>query len=148
VQVRKVRQRVIAEHIEDYFDTHRAAYDLVRTFEVWVPGQELAVRLATEARGQGLLGALDRVMRDPVVPAINAVYSTRHAGVLRQALGAADSSQIIGPSFQRPHFHVAQVYDRQDARLEGETRVVVEEAVFQEWLEEQRTAATVQWHWT
>jgi putative peptide maturation system protein len=147
VQGRKMKQRVTAEHLEAYFEAHRDRYDQLRLLEVRVPAPELAERLAAEARGAGLLAATEAVLRDSSLPPVEGELVVRYAGTLPPPLRTASTGEIVGPHQEGRRYLVAQVYGRRAARLDNETREVVQEAVYQEWLARQRAAATVRWHW-
>jgi putative peptide maturation system protein len=147
VQSRKVKGRITAERLESYFEAHRDEYDQICLFEVRVPDPDMGEQLVAAAREAGLLTATEAMLRYPSMPLLEGTLAVRHAGTLPPPLRTASPGEIIGPYLAEEHYRVAQVYSRQAASLKGETRDAVQEAISQEWLAQQRTAATVHWHW-
>lgn len=143
----KVKQQVVAERLDAYVETHSDEYERVRFFEVRTPIEEAAERLVAEARKVELLAAARAMLCDSSQPLADGALTVRYAGTLPPPLRTASSGEIIGPYREEQQYLVAEIYGRQAARLDSETHDAVQEAVYQEWLAEQRARATIQWHW-
>jgi peptidylprolyl isomerase len=146
-QGRKIKECVAAERLDTAFEAHRADYDQVQLLEVQASTPALAEQLAIEARTVGLLAAAEARLRTMPATSLEGTFRRRYASALPPTLRAAATGEIVGPYGQPQRTLVAQVYCREAARLDGETRSAVEDAVFQEWLAQQQNAATVEWHW-
>ena len=146
VQARKVRQQVVAERIDAYFEEHSAEYDRLRVLQVRTPSLDVAEHLAARAHAVGLLAAAAPLFSNVAVP-VEISVGTGFARTLPAELRAAASGETVGPFLDDRSCQIAYVYGRQAASLDAETRAAVDEAVFQAWLAERRAAATVRWHW-
>jgi len=147
VQSYKMKHQITAAHLEAYFEAHRDAYEYMRLFVVQVPRADLAFQLVAYARQTGLFLATETLLQDAALPRLSGTLMMQYVGTLPPVVRAAAPGEIVGPHHEGHHYLVAQVYSRQAARLDEETREAVREAVYQEWLMQQRAVATVQWHW-
>jgi putative peptide maturation system protein len=147
VKTRKVKERVTAERLDAYFESHRQEYDQVQLFEVKVATEELAAQLMNQAQEIGLLVATQKMLADSSLSGLEGTLTTRYADTLPSDLHSSPPGKIIGPYIENKQYVVAQVYSRQPAQLTGQTLDAVQEAVYQEWLAQKRAAATIRWHW-
>jgi putative peptide maturation system protein len=148
VRIRKLRQRIVADRIDDHFTAKREAYDRVCFFEVSTTDKQLAERMAAEALETGMMRAMKTHLRKDSTIGLAGTLTTRFAGTLPQDLQMARIDLIVGPYQRDDQYCVSQIHARRSAVLDEETREAAGDAVFREWLAEQTAAATIQWHWS
>jgi putative peptide maturation system protein len=144
---RKLEGRVTADRIQPCFEANRERYDTVRFFRVDTRHEAVAKRLIASARREGLLVATQTRLTNSEGRDLTGSLTSRYAFELPPKLANAAVGTVIGPIADGRAFWVAQVLERQPARLDAQTRAAISEQLFREWLAERRSQATVRWHW-
>jgi putative peptide maturation system protein len=146
LRVRKVRDVIVGDGVDAHFAAHRARFDIVRvcTVETW--DRALARRLAEDATAADLLAATERLSEgeaDRVDVRVRSIRARELPAELRD-LPAGVTAELSRPG---DRFQVAQLLSRRAATLDAATRAAVGDALFGEWLDDQRKSAEVRWHW-
>jgi putative peptide maturation system protein len=147
IQAQKLKDRVTADRIEPYFEAHREGFDLVQFFQVEAPVAAVASNLARRAREQNLITAIRTNAVRIGGKDLGAVLRSQRVCELPSVLTSAVPGEVVGPVAESGRYWVAEVFDRQPARLDAQTRAAIHEKLFREWLTDQRKQATVHWHW-
>jgi putative peptide maturation system protein len=154
--VARLRQRIAAGRLESYFAEHRTDFDVaaVARFEVsdaaaarhvgeqlrTDPGRfyDLAEQhFQTEAAGAQVAprDLFTILQRRDVAPALGAAVFTASAG------------DVVGPVRSDAGHVFLRVLSITPACLNEATRRAITTILFQEWLEQRRTAARIEWYW-
>jgi putative peptide maturation system protein len=154
--VAKLRDRVTAGRVEEYFQAHRADFDTARIARLHFPDAESA----SQAFRQICSGAVDfyeaaeRLFRaagerpSQSADGLFAVVQRRHASPeLAAAVFAAAPGDLLGPVPTEEGPVVVRALSRTTARLDEPTRAAIKKILFEEWLEERRRAARIEWYW-
>jgi putative peptide maturation system protein len=151
----KLRERVAAGRVEDYFERHRKDFDVARIARFDVPDQGQARKLAGQIRAGeltfyaaaerlfeaadaasrpnlGLFAAIERRNADP--PLLGRVFS-------------AAPGEFVGPVATASGYALIRVLGVAGGQLDDRTRAAIQEILFNEWLEERREAAQIEWCW-
>ncbi len=155
--VRALRTRVTAGRVEAYFEVHRAEFDTVSIARIEVADLNRATETAARIRA----GDLDFLTAAQAYFLSAAESSSRPGSTfavlergeapeeLAETVFAAAPGTTVGPiaSETGSGFVVAQVLSFAPARLDPPTRSAIEQQLFNEWLEERRATATIEWNW-
>jgi putative peptide maturation system protein len=154
--VPKLRDRITAGQVEQYFRRDSAAFDTVRIARLEVSEETLANELAGQIRS-GALGffeAAERVFsnaEDRGAPSKANLFATierRQAEpALRDQLFAATPGQLVGPVPVDTGRALIRVLAIVPAELNDRTRAAIKEVLFNDWLAERRQAARIEWCW-
>lgn len=146
VRVRKLRDLIVADRIDAHFEAHPEWFDVVRVCAVETRRQEIAERLVSEAAGTSLVDIAQRLSAPEMTDVVVTIKSVRSID-LPVELRDLPAGAVGGPTRVRDGFAVHQVQHRERAELDARTRAAVGDALFRDWLAEQRRQAPVQWHW-
>jgi putative peptide maturation system protein len=152
--VPKLRDRIAAGQVEDYFLTHSAAFDAAQIARLEVSDETLANELARQIR-DGALGffeAAERVFLNAqergAQAGLFATIERRQAEpALRDQLFAATPGQLVGPLPGKAGRTLILVLAIVPAELDYRTRAAIKEVLFGDWLAERRHAAHIEWCW-
>jgi putative peptide maturation system protein len=156
VTVTKLRDRVAAGRVEDYFDGHRADFDTARIARLQFSDEESALRTLGQIRTGALdfYEAAERLFltkgERPSHPSdeIFAEVRRRHVSpALEAAVFAAAPGDLLGPLRTEEGHAVVRVLSFTPARLDEPTCTAIRKILFEEWLEERRQAARIEWYW-
>jgi putative peptide maturation system protein len=131
----RVRERVTAGKVESYFQEHRAEFGQARAARLSFPDPGSAWRAATEIGA----GADFYAVAEQTAGASLVIESMSLAEV-----GPARVGEIVGPTGDDALLKVISV---SPATLDPRTRRLVQERIFDEWLDERRRAAKIEWFW-
>ena len=149
VQTRKLRKTVTRGSVRSYFEGHAEEFDTVRLFKVEVSNMVSASAISVDARNRGLLSVIqDLAAQGLDENVLAAQMERRRLFELTPAFLKPSKGAIVGPVFDGKHHIVAEVLDRKPATFDSETRSVVEDRLFNEWLSERRRKINVRWYWT
>ncbi|MEU7829852.1 MULTISPECIES: TIGR04500 family putative peptide maturation system protein [unclassified Nonomuraea] len=126
----RVRERVTAGRVEPYFAEHREEFAMARIARLTFPDVEAAGRAAGKLDGSA--EALD---------GFYALAESGDAGLVIETVPLAD---LRKPA---PGDQLVRVISVGDAVLDAETRRRVERRIFEEWIEERRRSAKIEWFW-
>jgi putative peptide maturation system protein len=151
--VAKLRERVTAGHVVSYLATHRAEFDTARIARIDFADEAEARGAAEQIRAGEIdfLAAAGRRLSEaddrPEAAAAFAVVPRGQAPAGWDAVFAAAPGELVGPLPAGDGFAVVRVLAVTPAEEGERTRHAVEKRLFQCWLDERRTAATVEWNW-
>ncbi len=147
IQARKLKEQVTEGQVEPFFEAHRESFDLVQFFRVEVPTEALASRLAKAVLQQGLIVVTLAQAAEVEGRSLEATLCSRCACELPAVLATAGQDEVVGPVAEGAQHWVAEVLDRQPAKLDAQTYAAIQNKLFGQWLAERRKQATVRWHW-
>jgi putative peptide maturation system protein len=152
----KLRDRITADRVEEYFKLHRPDFDRASIAGFKVTTESRARRLAEQFRTEGLefFAAAERCHTEEVErgtwPA-SCLFSTiarREARPeLRDALFAAGIGQVLGPIAVGERFEFVRVIAISPAQLDSHTRNMIRDFLLEEWLADRRRSAKIEWYW-
>ena len=150
-QIAALRDRVTAGRVEEYFESHRADFDSVSVaqFAVSDPGE--ATRIAEQIR----CGAVD------FDDAAERCFLTGHAVpiehfvVIRRGQAspelvpafAAEPYSVLGPIRASETCKIVRVLSRTPSSLDGPTHSMIQDKLFEIWLEDRREKSAIEWYW-
>jgi putative peptide maturation system protein len=156
VLVAKLRDKIAADRVEDYFRQHPGDFDTARIARLEVADEAQARELAEQIRAGRLdfYAAAERCFLEkaeqgaPITASLFSVIERRRAAAaLRDQLFAAAPGQLIGPVAVEAGFALVRVLAIAPARLDGRTCAVIKDLLFSDWLAERRHAARIEWCW-
>jgi putative peptide maturation system protein len=154
-RVAKLRDRVTDGRVEDYFAHHQDEFAVALIARIEFPAEEDARRTYERIRA----GAVDfyeaaqrrflaAPRRDPPPGDVFAVVRRGPTDPeLAASVLAAAPGALLGPLRTAGGYAVVQVLAIEPACLDGPTREAIREILFEEWLEQRRRAATIEWYW-
>jgi putative peptide maturation system protein len=147
VRARKFKWRVAEEQIAPYFTSHQVEFDIVQFFQAEAPTEALALELATMAREEGLLTATQRHLASADGWGLEGSLISQCAYSLPPMLASAEVGTIVGPNLHGIRYRLVHLLQRRPSELDSQTREVVREKLFREWLTERRQQMDCRWHW-
>jgi putative peptide maturation system protein len=152
--VAKLRQRIAEGRVEDYFETHRADFESAHIARIAFASADEAQRAAEQVRGGGLdfyalaerqfsASSPDR----PYPAAFDIVRRSRHPASVAEPILAALPGKVVGPLENGDTLILALIVSRTPAQLDALTCAAIERLLFEEWLEERRAQAHIEWFW-
>jgi putative peptide maturation system protein len=153
--VAALRRRVTAARVAPYWAAHRADFDAAGIARIDFADEAEAHCVAEQIRAGGrdffetaqhrFLAAGGR--GDEARPLLVRVRRREMPAVLAAAVFAASPGDVVGPVFAGDGFAVVRVLAHHPADLDAATRRAVEHLLFDEWLEERRRHAVIEWNW-
>ena len=154
--VPKLRDRIAAGHVEEYFCQQPGDFDTARIARLEVADERQARELAGQIRAgaQNFFAAAERLFFEaaeggaPPKASLFANIERRQAEpALRDQLFAAAPGQLVGPVPIENGHTLMSVLAIIPAQLDGRTHAVIKDILFQDWLAEHRQAARIEWCW-
>ncbi|MEV1176620.1 TIGR04500 family putative peptide maturation system protein [Nonomuraea sp. NPDC049784] len=126
----RIRRRVTEGRVERYFDEHRDEFGTARIARLTFP-DAAAARRASERLADS-------------AEALDVFYPLAEAGEARLVIEEVPLADLQKPA---PDDELIRVISVSSAELDAPTRGRVEQRIFEEWLEERRRTARVEWVW-
>jgi putative peptide maturation system protein len=154
--VDRLRDRIAGGGVEEYFRRHPGDFDSAQVARLEVADESQARELAGHIRGGRLdfFAAAEHCFVEaaergaPPQAGLLAVIERRQAAaVVREQLFAAAPGQLIGPVPVETGHALLRVLAIVPARLDGRTRAVIKNVLFDDWLAERRRTARIEWCW-
>jgi len=154
--VPKLRDRITADGVDEYFQRHPHDFDAARVARLEFESESVARELAEKVRSgaEDFLGLAARLFSEAADrgahPNSNlfAVLERRQVDpALRDILFAATPGQMIGPVARRGGYSLIQVLSIVPGQLDEHLRSVIKDILFKDWLAERRQAARIEWCW-
>lgn len=154
--VPKLRDRIAAGRVDEYFRQHAGDFDRARIVRLEVTDESEARELAEQIRAgrQEFFAAAERSYFDaaergrPPAAALFAVIERREAAAtFREQLFAAAPGQLVGPVPVETGQALLRVLAIVPARLDDRTRAAIKNILFEDWLAERRQTARIEWCW-
>jgi putative peptide maturation system protein len=155
VKIAKLRERVTAGRVEDYFESHRADFATARVARLHFPDKEGAC-LTIEQLRSGALDFYEAAERLFLTPGERSAHPPadlftllrrRSAPAELAAVFAGAPGDLLGPVRTEEGYAIFRVLSLTPARLDEATRATIKKTLFEEWLEERRRAARIEWYW-
>jgi len=154
-RVAKLCDRLVASRIQDYFDAHSSDFDTAYIARI-VMSDETSAREASEKIRSGEMNVFDiaqsrflaagRSSR-PTVDLFRAVLRRDADAEIQEILFASAPGSILGPVRHEGEFAIIRVLSITQATKDEQTRNLIKKILFEEWLEDRRNAATIDWLW-
>jgi putative peptide maturation system protein len=153
--VAKLRDRVTEGRIEEYFERHRADFDTARIARIAFVEEASARRVFEQIRageidfyeaaeGRFLAAAQGA---NPPRELFAVVQRGEISSELADAIFAAREGSMLAPVRTGEEYAIIRVLSVSPGRLDERTRRAIQKRLFEEWLEERRQAATIEWYW-
>jgi putative peptide maturation system protein len=154
--VPKLRERIAAGRVDEYFAQHARDFDTVWIARLEVADESQAREFAEQIRAGKLdffaaaercfVGAAKRGERPET--ALFAVIERREAEpTLREQLFAATPGQLVGPVPVENGQALLRILKIVPASLDDSIRAAIKKILFEDWLAERRKAARIEWSW-
>jgi putative peptide maturation system protein len=149
---KRLRQRLTAEHISAYLESHMGDLDVARGALIEVSDEEAALRLhASLAAGiPGFLSAMHNIFAAGCPgTSCRFISPRRHAAIsdIEIQLFAAAPGEVVGPIRSGSVYILGCLFAILPAYEGPEARAAAEQILFDEWLKQRRREAAITWHW-
>jgi putative peptide maturation system protein len=157
--VARLRRRVTDGRVDAYFTANRERFDAAAVARIDFATAADARRAGDRARGgqTDFYALAEQRFREGTQPAGQPGQPARElfalirrgqaAEPLAAAVFAAAPGDVIGPVPWDGGHSLLRVLEFAPARLDEPTRREIERLLFDEWLEDRRRAATIEWNW-
>lgn len=140
-------QRMFAAEGEAYFEQHQRELERVQVCFAYADESVLDALKRKVAPRCSLLGAIEASVQTSTAEAIEAKLTLCFASELPSRLRDTGLLELVGPFQMQGRWVLAQVLSRKASKYEGEVRRAVQTRLFARWLERERAAAEIRWHW-
>jgi putative peptide maturation system protein len=150
-QIAALRDRVTAGRVEEHFESHRAAFDTVSLAQFAVSNAAEAHRIAEQIR----TGAVD--FHEAAVRCFLTGHSVpiEHFVVIRRGQASLEllpafsavPHSVSGPIRSGEISKIVCVLSKTPASLDGATRSMIQDKLFEAWLEDRREKSSIEWYW-
>lgn len=158
VKTRKLRQRVVAGREEAYFASHKSEFEVAVFARIVLGDLERARSLSKRLRGGevDLLQAAREALREQAPaahrwesppPLLERARRSELPPEQAAVIFAATPGAVLEPLETKAGYELRQVLGLEPAVFDAATRAAIAERLFQEWLDERRAAADVEWLW-
>lgn len=154
--VAKLRDRVTAGRLTDYFEEHRADFDTAYIARFHVSDEESAHQIWEqicsgevdfyEAAQRHFLAAVER-REHPSGDIFAIIKRGQVIPELGMAVFAAQPGEVLSPVQTEQGYAIVRVLSFAPARLDEQTLTAIKKILFEEWLAQQRQAARIEWYW-
>ena len=154
--VGKLRDQLTAGQVEAYFQQHQARFESASVAQIVYPDREAAQQSSAQIQAGQLdfyAAAQQRFLAgtSPGAGSSQQFFSVVRRGELEEEAAAAIFSarpdDVIGPVRMGEGFNLVRVLALEKPRLDEATREAIKKILFDNWLEERRQAANVEWLW-
>jgi putative peptide maturation system protein len=155
VVVKKLRDAITSARVDEYLEQHRADFDRVCIARIEYPNEARA-REAMSRLGQRPEDFYDAAIEQVAGAGGNRDVSCHLISVVRRGTLGADLKgmlfssalgDVVGPVRDQDSYALLRVLSFIPARADETTRRAIQEVLFQEWLDERRQRATIEWLW-
>jgi putative peptide maturation system protein len=151
----KLRDRVAVAQVSDYFESHRADFDTAYIAQLTFPEEENALLVWEQIR-TGRLGFYEAAQRlfltraeqseKPLKDIFTVAPRRQLSPELAEAVFAAAPGEVVGPVPIDEGYVIVQVLSVVPGCLDNSTSIAIKNILFEQWLEERRQAATIEWY--
>lgn len=154
--VARLRDRVVADAVDQYFKQHGREFDTVRMARLEVATERQAHELAEQIRSGKLdfYAAAERCFVEAAAcsatPEGNpfTVIERRHASpAIREQMFAAKPGELVGPVSVGDNSALFRILKIDPGQLDGRVREAIKTILFDGWLAERRRSARIEWCW-
>jgi putative peptide maturation system protein len=152
----KLRDRVTTGQIEDYFETHRPDFETARIARIEFGDKDSAARALERIRtGEedfyevAQRNFLSRTESSETAPGeiFAIIRRSQEPSELEAGVFAAAPGEALGPIRGAAGYSLVRVLSFTPPRLDEPTRNTIKKILFDEWLDERRRAARIEWFW-
>jgi len=147
IQARKLEARVIGNEDESYFEAYKQDFASIQIFWVETRTQSVAAQLAKTAQQKGLLSATLTIITSAKSKEISCSITNHRMCELPSILANASVGTVVGPVKEGSRYWVAEVLNKQPAKLDTDTRAIIRGRLFHKWLTDKMITANLHWHW-
>lgn len=146
LQLQKFKDAITdAAKVRSYFAAHRSDFDRVTVMRLEGLTRRSARGVADRWRRRGVCPVFDRHKAPLQSP--TGRLDTSFACDLPPELAAEPVNAVVGPVSGGNTLWVGQVLGRSAARFDGSTRERIGRRLFEAWLADKRSTASIRWHW-
>jgi putative peptide maturation system protein len=151
----KLRDKVVGNRVEEYFDTNSAQFDTTRVARFLVADETSALDMCRRIRS----GEIDflqaaqnhfitaKQSRPPKIELFTTIQRREASPELRESLFQSEPGSILGPVREENGYVILRVLSMVRATLDDATRDAIKNILFEEWLEKRRRTASIEWLW-
>ncbi|MEV8630687.1 TIGR04500 family putative peptide maturation system protein [Streptosporangium sp. NPDC051023] len=144
--VARLRSRIAAEGVEDWFAEHGRSLDVARVARVVLtPGTVLP-----DPGPGGFLESVERAFADGTAVPGEVFATLRREELDREtadAVFAVEPGTVVGPFPTEQGDLMVKVLSVESAILDDTTRDLAERRIFADWVERRRSTAKIEWFW-
>jgi putative peptide maturation system protein len=152
----KLRDEVVGDRVDDYFTSHSEAFDVVHVARIVLCDEAEAVRLAERIRNHE--ADFNEAAQDSFIAASGfrkakdgdffvSMRQREAPAEICTSLFESSPGSIVGPVREGENHVIFRIISVVRATLDDTTRDAIKNILFEEWLEQRRSAASVEWLW-
>jgi putative peptide maturation system protein len=154
VTVAKLRDRVAAGRVQGYFDAHSADFDTAYIARFALPSEAIALEVADRIR-RGVAGFYEAAQGHFIAEKASvqskefftSLQRRETPAEIRESLFRSAPGSVLGPVCDGDHYALIRVLSVVRATLDDPTRESIKKVLFDDWLQECRQTATIEWLW-
>jgi putative peptide maturation system protein len=146
LQLQKFKSATVsAAKVRTHFESHRSGFDRLTVMRLEGLTRSSARDVTVRWRQRGTCPAFDR--RQTLLRSPKGRLDTLFACDLPPEYGVEPVGAVVGPIPGESGVWVGQVLERSVARFDRATRERISQLLFETWLAEKRSKASICWHW-
>lgn len=153
--INKLRARVVGERVEETFQQRRREFDCARVASIKFADEQAALRIAGQIRNEEIdfysASEICFAQRNVIDGVSAGCFATiqRHqmSAELAEQIFTARPGQLVGPIPTQYGFDLMRILSIVPAQLDSRLRAEIEHVLFEEWLEQRRHDARIEWCW-
>jgi putative peptide maturation system protein len=150
----KLRDRLVGNGVESYFAAHSADFDTVRIAQFFV-SDDATARMLYERIRSGEVGFFDEAQRQFLTSKqlhpsgeLFAKFQRREAPTeFRETLFQSSAGSVLEPLHDKNGYAIICILSLSPAVLDDATAESIRNLFFDQWLEERRKTAAIEWFW-
>jgi putative peptide maturation system protein len=147
-----LRKRVAANRSAHYFESHCTQFDVAHIARIELPDRDGALLLRKRATKDvnGFAAAMQEEFASGDARVRCTFTSLRRRDLsseLEEHLFAAAPGDVVGPILVGTAHVLGCLLKLRPACYDADTQAAIEQILFEQWLSERRSQATVTWHW-
>jgi hypothetical protein len=138
----RLKHHQTAARADESFAARRTDFERLRVARVVAGRDDLARELASQIRDEGR--GLEEVAREHGLPVVRRLLFRKDlGGPLAGPLASAGEGELVGPVATPEGFALVVVEERRPPELDGTTRQVIQDGLFNDWLAGRMSQATL-----
>jgi putative peptide maturation system protein len=149
--IRKLRDNLVASRVADYFEAHSRSFDTAHFVHVAMRHEASAQELVEQLRG-GAIDFLETaqnlfVAKQSTAPVFRTVQRRDTPEQFRAELFQSAPGSVLGPVRDEDGYALVRLLSVDKAKLDDHTQNAIKKILFEDWLEERRGTASIEWFW-
>jgi putative peptide maturation system protein len=154
--VNKIRDRVAAKLVEDYFNRHQSDFDVAYVARFDVKDREEASKIYEQIR-QGKVDFYEALQHHFVTKTQKIGQSSRGffsviqrrelTSPLKETIFATEIDSTVELFYTGETYAIFRVLSLIPANLDDKTRIAIRNLIFEQWLAQKRQEAKIDWYW-